>query len=111
MSRDRRLRRSEWQYIRQLAAEAGKPYGFSADDILDEARRLVVLSDAEQDAECADALAQAQVRGDHGAMRILTAGCAAVRSCRSALMTGVSPVGTHDNRGIPCSVNHASDVR
>ena len=97
MSRDRRLRRLEWQYIRQLAAEAGKPYGFSADDILDEARRLVALSDAEQDAEFADALAQAQVRGDHGAVRILTEGWAAVHSYRSALMTGVSPVGTHDS--------------
>jgi hypothetical protein len=72
MSRDRRLRRLAWQSMRQLAAEAGKPHGFRTDDMLDEARRLVALSDAEQDAEFADALAQAQGRGDHDAVRLLT---------------------------------------
>jgi hypothetical protein len=76
----RRLERLEYAHLRRLAAEAGKPYGLSADDILDEARRFVALSDAEQDAECADALAQAQARGDHNAAHLLTEGWAAVRS-------------------------------
>jgi hypothetical protein len=78
----RRLQRLERQHIQQLAAEAGKPYGLSAADILDEARRLVALSAAEQDAECADALAQAQARGDHAALRILIQGWPAVCSHR-----------------------------
>jgi hypothetical protein len=80
MSRDHRLRRLEWQYIRQLAAEAGKPYGIRADDMLEETRHLASLSKAEQDAGCADALAQAQARGDHEAVCILTHGWAAVCS-------------------------------
>ena len=77
-----RLRRIERQYIRPLAAEAGKPHGFSADDMLEEVRRLTALSAAVQDAELADAVAQAQARGDHEAVRRLTRGWAAVRSYR-----------------------------
>ena len=78
----RRLERLEYAHLRRLAANAGKPYGLSADDILDEVRHLVALSAAEQDAECADALAQAQARGDQEAVRLLTQGWAAVRSYR-----------------------------
>jgi hypothetical protein len=78
----RRLERLEYAQLRRLAANAGKPYGFSADDILDEARPLVALCDAEQDAEFADALAQAQARGDHDAVRLLTEEWASVRSYR-----------------------------
>jgi hypothetical protein len=44
----RRLERLDWQHIRQLAAEAGQPFGFTADDILDEARRIFALPEAEQ---------------------------------------------------------------
>ena len=82
MSFERRLQRLERLHIRQLATEAGKLYGLSADDILDEARRLLVLSAAEQGAEFADALAQAQARGDQEAVGILSEGWAAVRSYR-----------------------------
>jgi hypothetical protein len=82
VSVERRLQRLERLHIQQLATEVGKPYGLSADDILDEARRLVALSAAEQDAEFADALAQAQARGDPEAVRILSEGWAAVRSYR-----------------------------
>jgi hypothetical protein len=82
MSFERRLQRLERLHIRQLAAEAGAPYGLTADDILEGARRLAALSDAEQNAEFADALAEAQARGDHEAVRILTAGWATVRSYR-----------------------------
>jgi hypothetical protein len=78
----RRLQRRERQHIRRLATEAGAPYGLTADDILEEARRLVTLSAAEQDAEFADAVAQAQSRGDQDAVRILSQGWAAVRSYR-----------------------------
>ena len=44
----RRLERLAWQHIRQLAAEAGRPFGFTADDILDEARRIFALPEAAQ---------------------------------------------------------------
>ena len=78
----RRLERLEYAHLRRMAANAGKPYGLSADDILDEARHLMTLSAAELDAECADALAEAQARGDHEVVRILTHGWTAVRSYR-----------------------------
>jgi hypothetical protein len=44
----RRLERLEYAHLWRLAANAGKPYGFSTDDILDEARRVLALPDAEQ---------------------------------------------------------------
>jgi hypothetical protein len=44
----RRLERLDWQHIRQLAAEAGQPFGFTADDILEEARRIFALPEAVQ---------------------------------------------------------------
>jgi hypothetical protein len=44
----RRLERLDWQHIRQLAAEAGQSFGFTADDILEEARRIFALPEAEQ---------------------------------------------------------------
>jgi hypothetical protein len=45
---ERRLARLEMAHIRQLAAEAGAPHGFTADDILDEARRFFALPLEEQ---------------------------------------------------------------
>jgi hypothetical protein len=44
----RRLERLEYAHLRRLAANAGKPYGFSADDIPDEARRVLALPEEEQ---------------------------------------------------------------
>ena len=44
----RRLERLEYARLRHLAAQAGQPYGFSADDMLAEARRVLALPDAEQ---------------------------------------------------------------
>ena len=44
----RRLERLEYAHLWRLAANAGKPYGFSADDMLDEARRVLALPDDEQ---------------------------------------------------------------
>jgi hypothetical protein len=44
----RRWERLEYAHLRRLAANAGKLYGFSADDILDEARRVLALPDDEQ---------------------------------------------------------------
>jgi hypothetical protein len=44
----RRLDRLDWQHIRRLAAEAGQPFGFTADDILEEARRIFALPEAAQ---------------------------------------------------------------
>ena len=47
----RRLERLAWQHIRQLAADAGRPFGFTADDILEEARRMFARPDAAQHRE------------------------------------------------------------
>jgi hypothetical protein len=44
----RRLERLEYARLRRLAANAGQPYGFSADDILDEASRVFALPDDHQ---------------------------------------------------------------
>ena len=87
---------------RRFSAEAGQPDGVAVDDMLEEARRFVARSEAEHDAACADALAQAQARGDHEAVRLLSDGWAAVRASRWALMTA---------EGVPCRVNHAFEVR
>jgi hypothetical protein len=45
---ERRLVRCEEAHIRQLAAQAGAPYGVSADGLLEEARQFFVLPLAEQ---------------------------------------------------------------
>lgn len=47
----RRIHACEHTFIRRLAAEAGAPYGVTADDLLEEARRFFALSLAEQLAE------------------------------------------------------------
>jgi hypothetical protein len=47
----RRLRRLEVQHIIDLATAAGAPYGFSAWQVIDEARRFFALPQAEQDAK------------------------------------------------------------
>ena len=47
----RRLERLEWQHAYRLAAEAGRPYGLTPEDVLGEARRLLALSDEAQRAE------------------------------------------------------------
>jgi hypothetical protein len=44
----RRLERLEYAHLRHMAAKAGKPYGFGADKILDEARRMLALPEDEQ---------------------------------------------------------------
>ena len=44
----RRLEQLEYVRLRRLAGELGKPYGLSADRILDEARRVLALPEAEQ---------------------------------------------------------------
>jgi hypothetical protein len=42
------LERLEYTHLRRLAANVGKLYGFSADDILAEARRVLALPDDQQ---------------------------------------------------------------
>ena len=44
----RRLERLEYGHIRHLAAKAGQPHGFTADQVLDEARRVLALPEDEQ---------------------------------------------------------------
>jgi hypothetical protein len=73
----RRLRRLEARRIYQLAAEAGAPHGFTAEQVIAEARRFFALSDDEQRAKWADLYAQMdederaemdEVRRRHGAI-------------------------------------------
>jgi hypothetical protein len=44
----RRLERLEYVHLLRLVGALGKPYRLSADRILDEARRVLALSEAEQ---------------------------------------------------------------
>jgi hypothetical protein len=44
----RRLERLEYAHVRHMAAKAGQPYGYSADQVLDEARRVLALPDDQQ---------------------------------------------------------------
>jgi hypothetical protein len=48
---DRRLKACELAHMRRLAAESGAPYGLTAEEILDEARRFFALPLSEQLAE------------------------------------------------------------
>jgi hypothetical protein len=82
MSLERRIQRLERQYLRRLIQPIADEYGVAVDELLDEDRRFFALSDAEQDAELADAMARAQAEGDEEAVRILTEGWAAIRSSR-----------------------------
>jgi hypothetical protein len=51
---EQRLRRCEYARLRRMAADAGAPYGVSADRILAAMRRFYALPDAEQRAMFAD---------------------------------------------------------
>jgi hypothetical protein len=82
MSVERRLERLEQQYIWQIVTDTAQEYGVPIDELLDETRRFFALTDDEQDAKLAASLAEAEARGDHEAVRILTHGWAAVRSYR-----------------------------
>jgi hypothetical protein len=44
----RRLEQLEYVRLRHMAAKAGQPYGYSADQVLDEARRVLALPDDQQ---------------------------------------------------------------
>jgi len=44
----RRLERLEYENLRRMTAKSGKPYGYSADQVLDEARRVLALPDDQQ---------------------------------------------------------------
>ena len=48
MNHRRRVERLEYQRLLDWAAEAGRPYGLSAADVLEEARRFLALSPAAQ---------------------------------------------------------------
>lgn len=44
----RRLEQLEYKCLYQLAAKVGQPSGFSVDQVLDEARRVLALPETEQ---------------------------------------------------------------
>ena len=44
----RRLERAEYDHVRRMAAKAGTPHGFTADQVLDEARRVLALPEDQQ---------------------------------------------------------------
>jgi hypothetical protein len=82
MSLERRIQRLEQQHLRKLIQPIADEYGVELEELLEEDRRFFALSDAEQDAELADAIARAQAEGNEEHVRILTQGWAAVRSYR-----------------------------
>ena len=51
MTYRRRVERLEYQRLLELAAEAGRPYGLSGEEVLAEARQFLALSPAAQAAE------------------------------------------------------------
>jgi hypothetical protein len=82
MSLERRVHRLEQQYVRHAVDAIAQQYGVPAAALADDVQRFVALTEAEQDAELAEALAHAQARGDHEAVHLLTQGWAAIRSSR-----------------------------
>jgi hypothetical protein len=64
--------------VRPIALE----FGVDPDALIEDARRFLALSDAEQDAELAASIEAAKAKGNEEDVRILTAGWAALRSSR-----------------------------
>jgi hypothetical protein len=64
--------------VRPIALE----YGVDPDELIEDARLFLALSDAEQDAELAASIAAAKAEGNEEHVRILTEGWAALRAYR-----------------------------
>jgi hypothetical protein len=79
---ERRLQRLARQYVCRAVDEIAQQYGVPAAELVDDVQRFFALPEAEQDAKLAEALAQAQARGDHEAVHLLTHGWATIRSYR-----------------------------
>ncbi len=77
-----RLARLEAQYIRSVVEPIAAEYGLDLDELLEDIRRFFTLTDAEQDAQLAAEIAQAEAKGNAEHVRILTEGWQALRSYR-----------------------------
>jgi hypothetical protein len=82
MSLDARLTRLEREYIRSIVQAEADAYGLDVDELVDECRRFLALTDAEQDAEMSALITQAEAEGDAEHIRILTEGWQAIKSYR-----------------------------
>jgi hypothetical protein len=78
----KRLERLEAQRLRAMVSPIAAEYGVDPDELIDETRRFFALTDAQQDAEFAAAIAQATARGDAEHVRLLTEGWQALKSYR-----------------------------
>jgi hypothetical protein len=83
MSHKARLARLEAQYLRSIVAPIAAEYGIDPDELIEEARQFLTMSDAEVDAQLAAEIAEADARGDAEAVRILTDGWEALKSYRT----------------------------
>jgi hypothetical protein len=68
--------------LRLLIHPIAQEYGVEPDELIEEARRFLALSDAEQDGELAAHIEAAEAAGNAEDVRILTKGWAAIRSYR-----------------------------
>jgi hypothetical protein len=82
MSLEKRLHRLEYAYLQRIVQATADAFGVEVGELLEECRRFFALSDSAQDAEFAASLAEAVANGDDAYVRLLTEGCAAIRSYR-----------------------------
>lgn len=68
--------------LRLLIHPIAQEYGVELDELIEEARRFLALSDAEQDGELAAHIEAAEAAGNAEDVRILTKGWAAIQSYR-----------------------------
>ena len=77
-----RLARLETRWLRAIVQPIAAEYGLDPDELLEDARQFLHMSDAEVDARLAAEIAQAAAEGDAAHVRILEEGWAALKSSR-----------------------------
>jgi triphosphoribosyl-dephospho-CoA synthetase len=78
----KRLARLEAQWLRAVWRPIAAASGEDLDELIADARRFLALTDAEQDAEFAATIAQAEAEGNAEHVRILQEGWEAITSSR-----------------------------
>jgi hypothetical protein len=83
MSHAQRLTRLEAAYLRSIVAPIATEYGIDPDELIEEARQFLKMSDAEVDARLAAEIAKAEAEGNAEHVRMLTEGWDALKSYRT----------------------------
>jgi hypothetical protein len=78
----RRLDRIQRSLCEILAEDAGRPYGLTAAEVLDEARRFLALTDSEQDEELSTLKTELLANGEQAAATVIDDGWQALRRDR-----------------------------